>query len=284
VNKPTIVFFNGRFVPEAQAVVSVFDRSFLYGDGLFETLRIYRGKPFRWAEHFDRFQRGAAFLGIRMPFGESELRKQAVELGSRNEMSEALLRMTLSRGVGLRGYSPKGADSPALVMTLHTAPDAEGQPAPLWSVVTASFRLPANEPLAQYKTCNKLPQVLARAEADAAGRDEALMLNTNGETVEGASSNLFWIREGTVCTPPLASGILAGVTRLVVIEICGKLGLTVRETGITPAALKEVEGVFLSLSSWGVVEIGEVDGWKLRRSVLVEGIRAGYEELTKSGI
>jgi branched-subunit amino acid aminotransferase/4-amino-4-deoxychorismate lyase len=110
------------------------------------------------------------------------------------------------------------------------------------------------------------------------------MLNTNGEIVEGASSNLFWIREGTVCTPPLASGILAGVTRLVVIEICGKLGLTVRETGITPAALKEVEGVFLSLSSWGVVEIGEVDGWKLRRSVLVEGIRAGYEELTKSGI
>ena len=179
-----IVFLNGRLVPETQAVVSVFDRSFLYGDGLFEVMRVCSGRPFRWAEHFDRFQRGAAFLKIQVPFAEGDLRKQALQLIERNGMPESLLRVTLSRGVGLRGYSPKGADSPALVMTLHPAPDADGQPVPRWRVMTASFRLPANEPLAQFKTCNKLPQILARAEADAAGADESLLLNTLGDVAD----------------------------------------------------------------------------------------------------
>jgi branched-chain amino acid aminotransferase len=277
-----IVFFNGRFVAEAQAVVSVFDRSFLYGDGLFEVMRVCGGKPFRWAEHFDRFQRGAAFLKIQVPFAEGDLRKQALQLIERNGMPESLLRITLSRGVGLRGYSPKGADSPALVMTLHPAPDTDGQP-PRWRVMTASFRLPANEPLAQFKTCNKLPQVLARAEAEAAGADEALLLNTNGEVVEGSTSNLFWIKDGVVCTPPLTSGILAGVTRLVVMEICQKLGLPTKEAGITPAELRGVDGVFISLSSWGVVEVSSLDGQEVRGSALTGKISKAYQEMIKAG-
>ncbi len=278
-----IVFLNGRFVPETQAVVSVFDRSFLYGDGLFEVVRVYGGAPFRWAEHFDRFQRGAAFLKIQVPFGDGDLRKQALQLIERNGMPESLLRMTLSRGVGLRGYSPRGADSPALVMTLHPAPDADGQPSPRWRVMTASFRLPANEPLAQFKTCNKLPQILARAEAEAGGADEALLLNTNGEVVEGSTSNLFWIQGGIVSTPPLTSGILAGVTRLVVMEICQKLGLPTREAGVTPAELRGVEGVFLSLSSWGVVEVSSLDGHELGGSALTGRICKTYQEMTRAG-
>ncbi len=278
-----IVFLNGRFVAEAQAVVSVFDRSFLYGDGLFEVMRVCGGKPFRWAEHLDRFQRGAAFLKIQAPFAEGDLRKQALQLIERNGMPESLLRITLSRGVGLRGYSPKGADNPALVMTLHPAPDADGQTPPRWRVMTASFRLPANEPLAQFKTCNKLPQVLARAEAEAGGTDEALLLNTNGEVVEGSTSNLFWVQDGVVCTPPLTSGILAGVTRLVVTEICQKLGLRTREAGITPAELRGVEGVFLSLSSWGVVEISSLDGHEVRGSTLTGKISKAYQDMIKAG-
>jgi len=139
--------------------------------------------------------------------------------------------------------------------------------------------MPANEPLAQFKTANKLPQILARAEADAAGADEALLLNTRGEIVEGGGSNLFWIQGGTVCTPPLASGVLAGVTRLVVLEICGRLNLPHRETGVTPADLYLMEGVFASLSSRGAVEIISLDGRALNRSPLVKKIQAAYEEL-----
>jgi aminodeoxychorismate lyase len=278
-----IVFLNGEFVPEEKAVVSVFDRSFQYGDGLFETLRVYGGKPFRWADHLERLRRGAEFLKIRLPFAETELLGQARRLIEQNRMPEALLRIQLSRGVGKRGYSPRGAEHPTLVMTLHPAPDEAGKPTPEWRVITASPRLPAHEPLAQFKTCNKLPQILARAEADAAGAEEALLLNTEGKVVEGASSNLFWIQGGAVCTPPLASGILAGVTRLVVLEICGKIGLPTRETSVTPAQLFEVEGVFMSLSSRGVVEVVSLDGKNLKRSLVVKDIRAGYGEIVAKG-
>ena len=274
-----IVFLNGEFVPEEKAVVSVFDRSFQFGDGLFETMRVYRGKPFRWLDHIERLERGAEFLKIRLPFAEKELRRHASELVERNQMPEALLRISLSRGVGKRGYSPKGADHPTVVMSLHPAPESAGPP-PEWRAIIASPRLPANEPLAQFKTANKLPQILARAEADAAGADEGLLLNTDGEIVEGCSSNLFWIQDGAICNPPLASGILAGVTRLVVREICEQLSLPYRETGVTSAELYLTEGVFVSLSSRGAVEIVSLDGRPLNRSPLVKRIRAAYEELT----
>ena len=113
------VFLNGQFVPEAQATVSVFDRSFLYGDGLFETMLVSNGKPFRWPQHCERLERGAKFLGINIPFTRDALARFAAELIAANQMPEALLRLTLSRGVGVRGYSPKDADIPTLVMSLH---------------------------------------------------------------------------------------------------------------------------------------------------------------------
>jgi branched-chain amino acid aminotransferase len=275
-----IVFLNGQFVPEAQAMVSVFDRSFLYGDGLFETMRVFRGKPFRWAEHMDRFQRGAAFLKIQPPFAPDELLGHVRELIERNRMPEALLRITLSRGVGQRGYSPKGANHPTILMTLHPAPETNAAPPSTWRVITASCHLPANEALAEFKTCNKLPQILARAEADVAGADEALLLNTDGQVVEAASSNLFWIANDCVCTSPLQSGILAGVTRLVVLEICGNLGLPIRETSIAPTELQRVEGAFLSLSSVGIVELAMLDGQPLMHSPWTSKIRAAYEKMT----
>ena len=272
-----LVFLNGRLVPEAAASVSIFDRSFLYGDGLFEVLRVFNGKPFRWADHMERLRRGAEFLKIQLPFPEQDLLDAARQLIEKNALPEALLRITLSRGVGRRGYSPQGADHPTLTMTLHPAPEADGQPRPAGRVVTASFRLPAGEMLAQFKTCNKLPQVLARAEADAAGADEALLLNTNGEIVEGSSSNLFWIADGAVCTPPLTSGILAGVTRIVVMELCRDLKLPFREAIIKPDGLRRAEGAFLSLSSWGILEITAINGMEVSLSAIVKQLRAAYD-------
>ena len=270
------VFLNGKFVPEEQAVVSVFDRSFLYGDGLFESLRVTRGKPFRWWDHMERLRKGGDFLGIKIPFACKALEKWAIELIAKNEMPESLLRLTVSRGVGLRGYSPKGATSPTLVMTLHALPVASGNG---WRLKTATFRLPAGEKLAQFKTANKLAQVLARAEADAAHADEALLLNTDGFVVEGASSNLFWVDGETVCTPPLASGILAGVTRAVTVELCEQLSLSFAEQEITPEKLREMAGVCLTLSSLGVVECGELDGVALKHSPLIHKLRDAYDDL-----
>ena len=111
-----IVFLNGEFVEEEKAVVSVFDRSFLYGDGPFETLRVVSGRPFRWDQHLVRLQRGIDFLGFHLPFAPGEIRGFADQLIRRNQSPEAVLRIVLSRGAGPRGYSPKGADRPVLVM------------------------------------------------------------------------------------------------------------------------------------------------------------------------
>jgi len=274
-----IVFLNGQFVPEARATVSVFDRSFLYGDGLFETMRVANGKPFRWWEHIERLRKGGDFLGIKIPFACKALERFAAELIAKNQMPEALLRLTVSRGVGLRGYSPKGADKPIVVMTLHPFPGAPASGPARWKLVTASLRLPAGEKLAHFKTANKLAQILARTEADAVGADEALLCNTDGFVVEGASSNLFWVEGDAICTPPLASGILAGVTRAVTLELCHQLGLPCAEKQITPDGLRRADGVFVTLSSFGVVAAASLDGAELKQSPLVTKLSAVYADL-----
>ena len=274
-----IVFLNGQFLPEQQALISVFDRGFLYGDGLFEGIRIYQGKPFRWEQHLERFRRGAAFLKIAPTFSSEALRRSAQELIARNEMPNSFLRLVLSRGVGVRGYSSKGAERPTLVMSLHPAPASA--PPPRWRLVTAPLRLPANEPLSQFKTCNKLAQVLARAYADAVGADEALLLNSENYIVEASSGNLFWVADGAVCTAPLAAGVLPGVTRAVVVELCHSMGLTVRETSPGLPDLIGAEGLFLSLSSIGLAEGVSLDGLRLARSAVVTELDRAYWNLVR---
>ncbi len=267
------VFLNGRIVPESEAVVSVFDRGFTLGDGLFESIRVLNGRCFRWAEYLHRLSTGANFLHLKLPFTTDALRDYATELVWKNQMPDCLLRINLSRGVGPRGYSPKGADHPTLVMSLHPAPPALLPAPPEWRLMTSSVRLPANEPLAHYKTANKLPQILARIEADNAGADDALVLNAHGHIVESTSGNLFWIENGVVCTSPLGAGVLPGVTRAVVFEVCQALGVKTRECEVSPAALARMEGVFLSLTSFIISVAVSLDGKPLARSPLPTRIR-----------
>ncbi len=270
------VFLNGRWVPEERAVISVFDRSFLYGDGLFETIRIYQGRPFRWSQHGERLGRGAKFLKLNLPFTLVELEAHAQELIRRNQMPESILRINLSRGVGTRGYSTRQANRPNLVMSLHPAPPLDPANPPQWRLMTSSLRVPIRDLAANHKTCNKLTQILARAEAEAAGADEALLLNTDGKVAEAASGNLFWMERGTVCTTPLAGGVLAGITRALVLELCPSLGLRVVEKTIFPKALAKTEGSFLTLTSLGIVELVRLDGHTLRRSGWVDQLRDAY--------
>ena len=272
-----LVFLNGKFVPEEKAVVSVFDRAFLYGDGLFETIRVFNGQPFCWEQHMQRLQQGAKFLKIKLPFSRARLLTFALKLAAKNKEPDCLLRLTLSRGIGAHGYTPKNADRPTLVMSLRPAPKTTAS-VPQWKLVTSSFRLPANDPLAAFKTCNKLPQVLARAEADAAGADEALFLNTDGFVVEGASSNLFWVKRGIVYTPPLAAGILPGVTRAAVLDIASKLKIPLRQKNIRPKELAQTDGVFLSLSSFGIIEAKSLNGKPLQSAALTSQIARAYRE------
>ena len=272
-----MVFLNGRFVPEEKAVVSVFDRGFLYGDGLFETLRVYGSRPFRWEEHLARLRQGAAFLGIRLSISGSRLKAGAGRLIGKNQLSEGLLRISISRGVGSRGYSPAGAKRPMVVMTTHALGEADPGKLAQWRLAVSSLRVPTGDALATFKTCNKLANVLARAEAEAGGADEALLLNTDGDVAEAASSNLFWIEGGSVCTPPIAAGILPGITRGLILELCRSLKLKWQEKNISPQKLARADGVFLTMSSLGIVEVKAIGKRRVSVSPVVKTLFAAYQ-------
>lgn len=273
-----LVFLNGKFVPEEQAVVSVFDRGYCLSDGLFEALPVYNGKVFLWRKHFERFNNGADFLRIKLPFPPQRIREFAEELLQKNEMTDCVLRMQLSRGAGPRGYSIKGADSPTLVMSLH--PRAKiSTPA---EIIISSIRIPSNDPLAQFKSCNKLPHVLARMEADERGADEALLLNTDGNIAEATSANLFWIEEKTVCTPPLSSGALPGVTRGVVLDLCHGLKILTAEKNIAPEILRKVDAAFLTSIAVEVREVSRVDGRELPGSPITQLLRDAFLKYVES--
>ena len=276
-----IVFLNGQFVPEADAVVSIFDRGFLYGDGLFETTRVCDGRPFLWGRHLARLRHGAELLQLNIPLSDAALTDFAAQLIERNQMPDSVLRLNLSRGTGPRGYSTKGCEKPTIAMSLHPAPELEN--AKSIRLITANQPLASDDSLNQAKTSNKLTNVLARSEADAHGADDALLINTHGDVAEATASNLFWISGNTVSTPPITSGAVAGITRGFVIELCQRLGLTARETAITPAQLTSTEGIFLTNSVQGITEVSTLDGAPIPQSPLTARLRGGYTEALRAG-
>jgi aminodeoxychorismate lyase len=273
-----LVFLNGQFVPETQAVVPINDRGFMYGDGLFETVRVVHGKPFRMAQHLERMTRGADFLKIKLPFTPRELQQFAEQLVDKNKMPDAILRMVLTRGPGERGYTPKAGGEPTLVMSLHAAPPLGAGKPMRWNLITSSFRIPAGDPLASFKTASKLTHVMARIEAEEKGADEALLLNTNGEVAETAGGNLFWVFHDKICTVPTGCGVLPGITRAVVLEICQTLGLQTNKRVIKPEALRNSEGIFITQSACGIVPVATFDGKPIASSPLVDQIRRAYHE------
>lgn len=268
-----IVYLNGRFLPEENASLSIHDRGFLYGDGLFETLRVYRGAPFLWREHMERFMRGADCLRIAPPLSPGELSRVVQELIARNGQREAIVRITLSRGAGSRGYSPQGAALPTLLIALM--PARKRMPKG-FRVVTSLRRLHSSDPLAQFKHTNKLLQVVARAEADRANADETILLNEKGNVAEATGANIFWINRGALWTPPLTEGILGGITRAWVIALAREIGLQVREETTVPGKVKRADGVFLTSSGIEIMEVSHWDTLVMNRSPLVRELKTVY--------
>lgn len=270
------VYLNGRFLSESAALVSVADRGFCHGDGLFETIRVHQYHPFRWESHLARLAAGMSLLKLSLPLSTNELRDVATELTRRNSLPDAMLRLALSRGVGTRGYSTRGADAPTLVMSLHPAPGIDLSAPLRWKLRTADVRLAPDDPLLRCKTANRLAYVLARSAAEAAGADEALLLNTRGEVVSAASGNLFWWCDGKLFTPPLACGALPGVTREWVIEWARASGQPAAEQATDIAGLLRAEGVFVTMSSFGLIEVIALDDSPLARSPGTGIVRAKW--------
>ena len=278
-----VVFLNGKFLPEADAVVPVNDRGFLLGDGLFETTRVAGGKPFRMAQHLERMTRGAEVMKIKMPYTPRELQGFAHELIEKNRMTEAVLRVTLTRGPGMRGYSTQGAEKPTLLIMLHPLTLSNPDEPLQWSMVTSSVRIPASDALSSFKTTSKAMNILARAEAEARGADEALLLNTNGEVAETAGGNLFWIYHDKICTVPTGRGVLPGITRAVVLEICQILGFETNKRVIKPEMLRNAGGLFVTNTAFGIVPVASLDGLPVAPSPLVDQIAGAYHEMLLRG-
>lgn len=256
------VYLNDKFVPQEEAVVSVFDHGFLYGDGVYETLRAYRGRVFQLAEHLARLERSASRIQLHLPVSLERLTDLVRESLSRNQLQEASLRITVSRGAGEIGLDPALCKSPTLVILAKPfQPYPESLYADGVSVIVAKTRRNLPEALPpQVKSLNFLNNILAKMEAKAAGAHEALMLNHQGELTEGTTSNLFVVQRGRVRTPAVECGILNGITRGLVLQLASELGLPSEETRLTVDDLLRADECFLTNTTQEVLPVTRVNG------------------------
>jgi len=277
------VCINGEMVPKDKAMVSVFDRGFLYGDGVFETVRIYNGIPFMLDEHMERLIAGLKTLHFqKLPAGIKVYASRVIEA---NKISNGILRIAVTRGEVVAGIGPLPCNEPTIVITA-----TEGTPYPeeLYSkgfkAIIANIRKDQNSPLCRVKSANFLTHILAKGEAADAGVDEALMLNYEGFLTEATVSNLFLVKGNSLLTPSVESGILPGVTRRVVIEIAGKMGLEVKQREIRHEELFEANEAFLTNSLLEVMPLIEVDRQAISNGLpgkITAGLRKKYIDLVK---
>lgn len=257
----TFVHLNGVLVPAEEARISPFDRGFLLGDAVFETLRAYAGKPHALDAHLARL-RGSC-EATRIPFPQ-ELPRAIDALLRANGLDEAAVRITVSRGPGGRGASPQGAGPPTVLITaspVHHRPETYERGLRL--ITSRRRRVDAASLEPGMKTTNYLVHVLARIEAEDAGADDALFVDRDGFVVEATQANVFAVLGDRLVTPPLDSGCLPGQTRAEVLALAPQLGLRATERPLPIAALHEAREVILTASILEVASVIELDGVRI---------------------
>jgi len=248
---------NGQVVPEDAACVSVFDRGFLYGDGVFETLRVYNGKAFRTEAHWERLQRSAMLIRFELPFDESEYRDRLDRIIKVNGLEEAVARVTVSRGIGQRSFTLNYEQRPTSVFTakpFHRYPE-EYYVKGVTAIFATTRRVNPDALNCAAKSANYLNSVLAKAEADDAGAFDAIMLNHDGLLTEGSVTNLFLVREAQIVTPSLDSGVLPGITRATVLQLAQSIGLESSETVLKTDDVLISDEVFLTNTTVEVLPV-----------------------------
>jgi len=254
-----IVYLNGSLIPRSQARVSVFDHGFLYGHGLFETMRAYHGKVFLLERHLKRLWGSAALIGLSSRLAEVDLAKACTDTLEANHLRDARLRLTVSRGEA--GPFP-GSSTDAMPTVLVTATGYSAIPAQEYNkgfrAGVSSLRRYSQSPLARVKSANYLLSVLAKMEAEAAGQDESLLLNEHGFITEGSTSNIFLVAHSGLVTPPVESGILPGITRGAVIELADTLKIKATESEVRLGDLAQSEEAFLTNSVMEIMPLVEI--------------------------
>ena len=256
------VYINGLLYEKAEAKISVFDHGLLYGDGVFEGLRIYNGKVFRLKEHVDRLYESARSILLDIPITREKMMSDIRDTVNVNEKKDGYIRLVITRGAGYLGLDPRKTSDPQIIIIVDdiTLYPTEMYEKGMELVTVATIR---NNPAAlnpRIKSLNYLNNVLAKIEAVNAGYAEALMLNHKGEVAECSGDNIFLVRNGVLKTPATDAGILEGITRNAVMELASKSGIPVEETALTRHDLYAADECFLTGTAAEVIPVVKLDG------------------------
>ncbi|MGM9988015.1 MAG: branched-chain-amino-acid transaminase [Bacillaceae bacterium] len=256
------IFLNGEFVLKHEAKVSVYDHGFLYGDGIFEGIRIYEGNVFRLKEHLVRLYESAKSIMLEIPYTLEELITIIVETVNKNGLHSGYIRLIVSRGEGNLGLDPTTCGKPNVIVI---AEQLALFPKKMYEdgieIVTVATRRNRSDALnPQIKSLNYLNNILVRVEAKLAGAEEALVLNDQGYVAEGSGDNVFIVKGNKLITPPSAIGALEGITRNAVMELAEKLGYKVSEALFTRHDVYVADEVFLTGTAAEIIGVTKVDG------------------------
>jgi branched-chain amino acid aminotransferase len=285
------IYLDGKYVDEAEAKISVFDHGLLYGDGVFEGIRLYSGNLFRLDEHLERLEWSAKAILLTMPVGRKELAEIVAETCRQNNLKDAYIRLVVTRGVGDLGLAPWLCARPTLFVIASRislyAPEHYEKGLAIVTVPTRRIG-PAALP-ATIKSLNYLNNILAKIEAKQFGALEAVMLNEQGYVAECTADNIFIVHKGEILTPAAAQGALRGITRSAVFDIARDLGVPIRDADLTRYDLWCAEECFLTGTGAEVIPVVKLDGREIgtgrpgdltkrvaaafRQRALVDGVR-----------
>lgn len=276
-----VAYVNGEYKPVAEASVSIFDHGFLYGDGVFEGMRVFDGGLFRAELHMERIARSARSLGLALPVGTDEILNIIGEVVRRSDLKDAHVRPIITRGFGGPGIDPRLCPVPSLVVSAYPFPPFLGAD-PIKLFTSAIVRKAPRSLGAHVKSLNYLDAIVAKQQAGELGVHDAVMLDSLGAVAECTGANLFIVVGDTLVTPTTRAA-LPGITRRTVLEIAAEEGIEAVERDVWPMELHAADGAFVCGSGAGVVPIGSFDG----RSVtypnhsLVERIQEAYKAKTR---
>jgi branched-chain amino acid aminotransferase group I len=280
-----IVYLNGSLIPRSQARISALDYGFLYGFGLFETMRAYEGQVFRLDRHLNRLVHSAEVLGL--PIGVTDLKSAVMATIQANQLGDARVRITISIGEGGIVPDPSTCDKPTvLILAGHYQPYPQQVYEKGFRAIVSSIRRNSQSPLSRLKSANYLESILARQEARAAGIDEALCLNEKGLLAEASMSNIFLVTNSILRTPGQDSGILPGITRETILELASPLGINTVEHDIRLDELFQAQETFLTNSLMEIMPLTEIDGKPIgsgRPGPLTKRLAMAYKKLVMTG-
>ncbi|ARS89224.1 aminotransferase class IV [Natrarchaeobaculum aegyptiacum] len=279
----TLYHVNGDLVPASEATVSVDDRGFRYGDAAFETMRAYGGTIFAWDRHLERLESTCEALSLGHGLAPDDLRERVDETLAANDLADAYVRLSITRGVQPGKLTPRSEVDPTVVIYVESLPRGGRQGRPVWddpaTVRTVETRrIPDDALPASAKTHNYLNGILARTELRGTDADEALCLDTQNRVAEGATSNLFFVRDGVVHTPGLEGPVLPGITRGLVLELADEAGVPTRNGSYTLEEVYEAEEAFLTNRTWEVRPVDRIDDVEIGGGPLTDRLARLYDE------